>query len=95
MESMKVLLLVFYFLSLLVSCSPTKHSKKECKGPVKKVFLIILQESDKEKQDQLMNLKDSLLSMMEKECRSGEYELSCLQKVEKLTDVQACKKMKR
>lgn len=88
---MKKILVLAAFAAILftVTCKDTSVSEAECTPVVQAMFenfSKLAPEGDIDK------AKMVLIPMLQKECQSGKYELSCLSSAKSIQELQLCKK---
>lgn len=84
-----------------INCKGSKVSSEECKPIVTKIIDTFEkqampadapEEQIAENKQKFEATKPAVISMIEKECMSGKYDLKCLENIQNIATIQTCKK---
>ena len=78
------------FICFILSCSQNKVSAEECESVVEELSKNLLDNLSEEEKTKWNTLKSNMIPVLEKECRSGKYELSCLRNAKDPLSLRSC-----
>lgn len=76
----------------IVNCQKKGLSSAECKPAVDKLVNNLIASAKPEEVEKFNQQKPAFIEMLEKQCRTGNYDLSCLEKQNSIPGIQACVK---
>ncbi|ASV13557.1 MULTISPECIES: TIGR04454 family lipoprotein [Leptospira] len=79
-------------LSLTVACPGSKHSAEECSPIVDEMLTNLTAGQKPEDAANIATMKATLVPVLQKECMSGKFDLTCLKSAKSIPAIQACKK---
>ncbi|EMM71538.1 putative lipoprotein [Leptospira weilii str. 2006001855] len=93
---MKKALMIFLgaltVLSLTVACPGSKYSAEECAPIVDEMLTNLTAGQKPEDAASIATMKATLVPVLQKECMSGKFDLTCLKSAKSIPAIQACKK---
>lgn len=79
-------------LSLTVMCGGPKHSAEECAPIVEEMLTNLTAGQKADDTANIATMKATLVPVLQKECMSGKFDLTCLKSAKSIPAIQACKK---
>ncbi|TGK32571.1 TIGR04454 family lipoprotein [Leptospira gomenensis] len=79
-------------LSMTVMCGGPKHTAEECAPIVEEMLTNLTAGQKAEDTANIATMKATLVPVLQKECMSGKFDLTCLKSAKSIPAIQACKK---